>query len=201
MAFSFDSLLRVLADALKISSGGGASARSRSGSRSPRTTSASSRSRAPRPGDRAERSSSGAGVSPGRSIREVPVAEALAHAEYAPDPDGSADPGEIVWTWVPYQEDATRGKDRPVLVLGRADGGLYVVQLTSKDHDRDAEQEARWGRYWFDIGSGPWDPRGRPSEARLDRALWVRDSEIRREGASVPRPTWDSLVEALRPHA
>ena len=26
---------------------------------------------------------------------------------YAPQPDGSPDPGEIVWTWVPYEEDHT----------------------------------------------------------------------------------------------
>ncbi|GAB5080487.1 hypothetical protein ARTHROSP310_36360 [Arthrobacter sp. AD-310] len=28
-------------------------------------------------------------------------------------PDGEPDPGEVVWTWVPYQEDHGRGKDRP----------------------------------------------------------------------------------------
>ena len=34
------------------------------------------------------------------------------------------EPGEVVWTWVPYEEDPTRGKDRPVPVIGlEADGG------------------------------------------------------------------------------
>src|SRR6188474_2899857 len=42
-------------------------------------------------------------------------------AEYAPRADGKPDPGEIVWTWVPYEEDHTRGKDRPVLIVGRDD--------------------------------------------------------------------------------
>ena len=37
---------------------------------------------------------------------------------YAPHADGQADPGEVVWAWVPYEEDATQGKDRPVLVIG-----------------------------------------------------------------------------------
>ena len=32
--------------------------------------------------------------------------------------------------------------------------------LTSKDHDRDAEDEARYGRYWMDVGTGDWDPSG-----------------------------------------
>ena len=35
---------------------------------------------------------------------------------YAPDLDGDADPGEVVWAWVPYEEDPTQVKDRPVLV-------------------------------------------------------------------------------------
>ena len=39
---------------------------------------------------------------------------------YAPEHDGHPDPGEVVWTWVPFEEDATRGKDRPVVVLGWA---------------------------------------------------------------------------------
>src|SRR5262249_40217914 len=30
---------------------------------------------------------------------------------YAPDLDGQADPGEIVWTWVAYEDDPRQGKD------------------------------------------------------------------------------------------
>ncbi len=213
MAFSLNSFVRqaarIIADALvdavagSLKSGSSRSgSSSRADSRSSRR-SGSSRPTPSRPSSRTVRDidEGAAAGSPGRSIREVPVAEALAHAEYAPDPDGAADPGEVVWTWVPYQEDATQGKDRPVVVLGRANGGVYVVQLTSKDHDRDAEQEARWGRYWLDIGTGAWDPKGRPSEVRLDRALWVRTGEVRREGATLPRSTWETIVGALRDHA
>ncbi|WP_172120765.1 type II toxin-antitoxin system PemK/MazF family toxin [Actinomyces faecalis] len=119
---------------------------------------------------------------------------------YAPDPDGDADPGEVVWTWVPYEEDASRGKDRPVLVLARERGQLVVAQMTSKDHDRDAEQEARWGRYWHDVGSGAWDRQGRPSEVRLDRLLLVAPEAVRREGATMDRGTFDGVVAALRAH-
>lgn len=131
-------------------------------------------------------------------VREVPVSEALAHTSYSPSPDGDADPGEVVWTWVPFQEDPTRGKDRPVVILGRAGQGVYAVQMTSKDHDRDAEQEARNGRHWLDIGAGAWDAQGRPSEVRLDRALWVPTQGVRREGAVLPRPTFDRIVAGLR---
>ena len=41
------------------------------------------------------------------------------HLDYSPDLDGRADPGEVVWAWVAYEEDAGQGKDRPVLVVGR----------------------------------------------------------------------------------
>jgi len=36
---------------------------------------------------------------------------------YSPHTDGAPDPGEIVWTWVPFEENDGRGKDRPVLVV------------------------------------------------------------------------------------
>ena len=40
---------------------------------------------------------------------------------YAPRLDDDPDPGEVVWAWVPFEEDITRGKDRPVLVLAEED--------------------------------------------------------------------------------
>ena len=130
-------------------------------------------------------------------IYEVDVRTALTHASYSPQVDGQADPGEVVWTWIPFEEDATRGKDRPVVVLGASAGTLFVAQMTSKDHDRDFAREAARGRFWIDIGSGPWDPRARPSEVRLDRVLAVPEGEVRREGATLPRPTFDSVIRGL----
>src|SRR3954454_22758478 len=98
--------------------------------------------------------------------------------QYSPRLDGDADPGEVVWGWVPYEEDPSQGKDRPVLLVGRreVDGAPYWagLMLTSQDHDRDAEDEARYGRYWMDIGSGDWDVERRPSEVRLDRLVLLR---------------------------
>src|ERR1700749_4488442 len=35
---------------------------------------------------------------------------------YSPQTDGAPDPGEVVWTWVPFEENDGRGKDRPGLV-------------------------------------------------------------------------------------
>ena len=117
---------------------------------------------------------------------------------YDPRPDGQPDPGEVVWTWVPYEEDPSKGKDRPVLVIGRKGDRLLALPLTSKDHDRDAADEAHWGRHWMDIGSGGWDPRGRPSEVRLDRVLELDPGAVRREGAVLPEAVFDQVAGAAR---
>jgi PemK-like, MazF-like toxin of type II toxin-antitoxin system len=121
--------------------------------------------------------------------------------EYAPEIDGEPDPGEVVWGWVPYEDDPAQGKDRPVLLIGR-DGEQWLgLMLTSKDHDRDAEDEARYGRHWMDVGTGGWDLEGRPSEVRLDRLLVLETAAIRREGAALDRTTFDAvLAEAQRFH-
>jgi hypothetical protein len=110
---------------------------------------------------------------------------------YAPELDGRADPGEVVWTWVPYEEDPRQGKDRPVLVVGRASRTLYGLMLSSQDH-RDGQQ------HWFALGPGAWDGEHRPSWVRLDRVLTMREDSIRREGAVLDRPRFDRIGQALR---
>ncbi|MGY1739320.1 MULTISPECIES: type II toxin-antitoxin system PemK/MazF family toxin [unclassified Blastococcus] len=117
---------------------------------------------------------------------------------YRPHDDGRPDPGEVVWAWVPYDEGDGRGKDRPVLVIGRRGGSLLGLMLTSKDHDRDAADEARHGRVWMDVGTGGWDFRGRPSEVRLDRLLLLEPADVRREGAALGRAVFDEVVAAVR---
>lgn len=121
--------------------------------------------------------------------------------EYAPDLNGEANCGEIVWTWVPYEEDYSQGKDRPVLIIGRDRSYFLALQLTSKDHDRDAAQEARAGRYWQDIGTGDWDRNGRPSEVRVNRIIRVEPDAVRREGAVLDRAVFERVAVAVRKHA
>jgi hypothetical protein len=117
---------------------------------------------------------------------------------YRPRDDGRPDPGEVVWAWVPFDEGDGRGKDRPVLVIGRRGTDLLALMLTSKDHDRDAADEARFGRVWTDIGTGPWDTRNRPSEVRLDRLLVLDPATVRREGAALDRARFDRVVAEAR---
>ena len=116
---------------------------------------------------------------------------------YAAKLDGRADPGEILWTWVPYEDDQTQGKDRPVLAVGQSRGWLLCLMLSSKDHDRDAADEARWGRRWMDVGSGAWDAKRRPSEVRLDRIIRIHPDNVRREGAVLDRKTFDKVIGSL----
>ncbi|WP_309647625.1 type II toxin-antitoxin system PemK/MazF family toxin [Nocardioides sp.] len=121
---------------------------------------------------------------------------------YAPKRDGKADPGEVVWAWVPYEDDPRQGKDRPVLVIGRRRAGGHErwlgLMLTSKDHDRDAADESRHGRHWMDVGTGGWDRQGRPSEVRLDRLIVLEHGAVRREGAALDRATFDAVLAASR---
>jgi hypothetical protein len=119
---------------------------------------------------------------------------------YDPHPDGLPDPGEVVWTWVPYEDDPTQGKDRPVLVVARQGASLVAIPMTSKDHDRDVAQEATEGRFWFDIGSGPWDPAGRASEVRLNRFLTIDPADVRREGAVLDELRFNAVAAALQPY-
>ena len=117
---------------------------------------------------------------------------------YSPRADGRPDPGEVVWAWVPYEEDASRGKDRPVLVLAVQAAVVLALPLSSIDHDRDAAQEAEEGRYWMDVGSGDWDREHRPSEVRLNRLLRLDVAAVRREGAALDPQTYAAVVEAAR---
>src|SRR3954469_8752430 len=141
-------------------------------------------------------------VRPARRDRPVRSVEAKPapgdQIGYTPHSDGGPDPGEVVWAWVPFDEGDGRGKDRPVLVIGRRGNDLLALLLSSKDHDRDAADEARWGRYWTDIGRGRWDARGRSSEVRLDRLLVLDPSGVRREGAALDRVRFDRVVAEAR---
>jgi len=121
----------------------------------------------------------------------VPTAHRARKVDYAPNLDGRADPGEIVWTWVVFEDDPARGKDRPVLVVGRDRSVLLGLMLSSQDHHRGDPT-------WVAIGSGSWDYEGRPSWVRLDRVLDVPEEGIRREGAILERRTFDVVAARLR---
>ena len=126
------------------------------------------------------------------AVREVHSAAVAATLEYSPDLDGLADPGEIVWAWVPYEEDPERGKDRPLLVVGRHHRSLLGLMLSSKEPD-DHELDD-----WLDLGSGKWDRDGRHSYLRLDRVFELAEDDIRREGSVLEPERFSKVVDVLR---
>lgn len=121
--------------------------------------------------------------------------------DYAPIDDDRADPGEIVWAWVAFEEDPAQGKDRPVLVIARESlqdqDVLIALMLTSHDRGAGTHRDQR-GATWVDIGTGAWDPRGRPSEVRVDRLLRIPSDAVRREGPRLSRDRFASVAAAAR---
>ena len=132
-------------------------------------------------------------IAAGRPVTSgsVPTAHRARQVVYSPDLDGRADPGEVVWTWVVYEDDPTRGKDRPVLVVGRDRRTLLGLMLSSQNHHAGDPT-------WVAIGAGNWDYEGRPSWVRLDRVLDVPEEGIRREGAIMDRSTFEAIATRLR---
>jgi hypothetical protein len=126
-----------------------------------------------------------------RPTRHLPKPSRGRHLEYAPTLDGDADPGEIVWTWVPYEDDPSQGKDRPVLVVGRNGRDVYALMLSSQS-ERDGQHN------WLALGEGAWDSGHRPSWIRLDRVLDIDGNGIRREGAILDRTRFDRVAAKLR---
>lgn len=108
---------------------------------------------------------------------------------YAPTRGGGADPGEVVWAWLPFEGDPSRGKDRPLLVIGRLDDDVAALPLTTR---------ARDDRHHFALGSGAWDRSGRPSWVKLDRLVRLDPDRIRREGAVVDKARFGAVVTAWR---
>ena len=113
--------------------------------------------------------------------------------EYRPRQNGTPDPGEIVWTWVAYEDAPHIGKDRPVVVIGLADRGRFaVLMLSTRDHSGDSR--------WLAIGPGDWDDQHRLSWVRGDRLLVVVPAAIRRVGSVLPRPAYEAIRAAFGPH-
>jgi hypothetical protein len=111
---------------------------------------------------------------------------------YSPRHNRLADPGEIVWTSVAFEEDPGNAKDRPVLVIGRAGGGdVYALMLSTQPH-RDGQP------HWLAIGGGGWDSRNRTSYVRLDRVLTLPAHSIRREASVLDQHRFAVIAGKLR---
>ncbi len=127
----------------------------------------------------------------GRTERIGEPSRATVRLAYAPQRDGAADAGEIVWTWVPYEENDGRGKDRPVLVIARQDAEhVFAIRLTSHPHPDDTRYLA--------LGAGEWDGQRRESWADLSQLYRVPDHALRREAAALDIQRFTTVARALQ---
>lgn len=109
---------------------------------------------------------------------------------YSPSRNDLPDSGEVIWTWVPYEENDGRGKDRPVLVIGRHTAQrVYAVRMTSKPHGGD--------RDFLSIGSGGWDSQGRESWVDIEQLYSVHEDGMRREAAVLDAGRYARVAQAL----
>lgn len=108
---------------------------------------------------------------------------------YAPDMDGSAEPGEVVWVTVPSQPPS----ERSMLVVGRDRHDVLGLLISpEKDHAQDSR--------WLGIGCGSWDSSGEPCWVRLDKTLCVPESDVHRRGATLPPMRFERVANRLRDH-
>lgn len=184
--------IAVLAGVLAGRSSSGTGAPAQQGAGTPRAKLKPKPSASARP---TNESDADASASPGQfgasrtTIARTPGAGSLT-IEYAPSLDGDPDAGEVVWTWVPYDENDGRGKDRPVLVIARAgEGRVLAVRLTSKAHDGE--------RGFLSIGSGAWDSQGRESWVDIDQLYSVHRDGLRREAAVLDARRYGVVAKAL----
>jgi hypothetical protein len=147
-------------------------------------------------GERVQSSQADAGALPGQfgadaTVEVDPHRIGPVRMSYSPHTDGAPDPGEVVWTWVPFEENDGRGKDRPVLVVAAESAGTYLaVQLTSRDHDGEGD--------FVSVGAGGWDGEHRPSWVNLDRVIRVHARGMRREASILPRDAFEQVEVRLR---
>ena len=118
-----------------------------------------------------------------------PTADIPRSIFYAPDMDGQAEPGEVVWFYVP----ATPLRERSMLVVGRDRQDVLGLLISSNDDHADDDA-------WLPIGSGEWKTTGEPCWVRLDKTLAIPETDLRRRGALFPPRRFDRIADHLRKH-
>ncbi|MEJ5928590.1 type II toxin-antitoxin system PemK/MazF family toxin [Corynebacterium sp. H128] len=119
-----------------------------------------------------------------------PTEQMVRNIYYAPDMDGHAEPGEVVWIKI-STDDESAAQDRALLVVGHGlETILGLLISANSDHAKK--------KGWMDIGSGSWDSSGAPCWLRLDKVIEVPELAIRREGTVVPRRRFERIATKLR---
>jgi mRNA-degrading endonuclease toxin of MazEF toxin-antitoxin module len=124
----------------------------------------------------------------GHSIRRINVV--AVSISYEPQADAKPDPGEVVWVWIPYEEDPSVGKDRPALAVG-------WVPATPQDDIAVVPLTSRWHAGQVSVGLGAWDGGRKRSFAKVDQIYVVDRADVRREGASLHKSVFEQVIRAL----
>ena len=106
---------------------------------------------------------------------------------YAPDMDGGAEPGEVVWVTVP----SSPPKGRSMLVVGREHHDILGLLISP-------EKQHAYDDRWFEIGPGDWEASGSPCWVRLDKTLIVPEADVHRRGTTVPQRRFERVANTLR---
>lgn len=119
--------------------------------------------------------------------RVIPTGDIPRAIFYAPDMDGQAEPGEVVWFNVP----TTPMRERSMLVVGRERQDVLGLLISSDEIHADDDD-------WLPIGSGEWKPSGDPCWIRLDKTLSIPETDLRRRGALFPARRFERIADHLR---
>lgn len=138
------------------------------------------------------------GLAPGTHVSQEPRDDTIKvptqqHARaviYAPDMDGQADPGEVIWISIRTHKGAEL-ELRAVLIIGRLKHTLLGLLISSNPAHAHKPQ-------WIGIGSGPWDAEGAESFVCLDKLLEIPESGIQRRGVSMPERRFERIATRLR---
>lgn len=125
------------------------------------------------------------------SIRVEATADHPRSIFFAPDMDGQADSGEVVWIWTPTDGPQSPPTERALLVVGRT--RTTILGMIISPNPRHAQEDA-----WLEIGSGEWDASGRQCWIRLDRVLEVSEEQVRRQGILFPQRRFERIAHRLR---
>ncbi|UIZ91729.1 hypothetical protein JZY91_08310 [Corynebacterium sp. CNCTC7651] len=106
---------------------------------------------------------------------------------YAPDMDGNAEPGEVVWVTVPSHPPA----ERSMLVVGREQHEVLGLLISPVKAHADEQ-------HWLGIGSGEWEASGEPCWVRLDKTLFVPETDVHRRGTIIPPLRFERVASRLR---
>lgn len=110
---------------------------------------------------------------------------------FAPDMDGQADSGEVVWVWAPTGGAGTPPTERAILLVGRTRSTVLGLLISPNSAHSDDDS-------WLEIGSGEWDDSGRQCWVRLDRVLEVSEEQVRRKGILFPQRRFERIANRLR---